>query len=236
MTSERVLALIPAKGKSVRLPRKNVIDFMGKPMLAWTLEAAAETGLFDDIVVSTEDREIAEVSKNYGASVPFVRPNKLAVDPAGVEIVALDALDRLEKLGKHYDTIMILLATSPLREAMDIEKALAQYRKEEAVSLMSVTEFEHSPYAAYKDDETSYLTPIFAEMNRLKSQELPKTYRCNGAIHILNVEFFKKYKSYTCEPLLKYVMPRERSVDIDSINDLEFAEFQFNKNIKSKNG
>jgi len=225
VTTGRVLALIPAKGKSTRLPRKNIINFCGKPLLAWTVQAALDTGLFEDVIVSTEDKEIAEVAKTFGANVPFIRPEKLAVDPAGVEVVALDALERLEVLGKNYDTIVILLPTSPLRVASDIEEAVALFRSKNAVSLMSVSEYDHSPYSAYEDDGRGYLKPIFKEMNRLKSQELPKAYRCNGAIHILNVAFFKQEQSYTCSPLLKYVMPRDRSVDIDSIEDLRFAEF-----------
>lgn len=224
--TNRTLGLIPAKGKSTRLKRKNVLDFCGKPMLSWTIEAALESGEIDDLVVSTEDPEIAEVAQQWGAEVPFVRPEKLAVDPAGVETVALDALDRLEALGRSYQRIVILLPTSPLRSAEDIRAASILFRKQRALSLMSVTAYDHSPYSAYRDsEEAGLLEPVFPEYNRIKSQELAPAWRCNGAIHILDVDFFREHKSYTCAPLLKFEMPRERSVDIDTQDDLLYAEF-----------
>ena len=224
-TDMKTLGLIPAKGKSTRLKRKNVIEFCGKPMLAWSIEAALESGEIDDLVVSTEDEEIAVVAKEWGAEVPFMRPEILAVDPAGVEIVALDALERLENLGRTYDRIIILLATSPLRNAHDIKRAAQIFEQQSGSSLMSVTQFEHSPYSAYQDTADGLLEPVFPKMNRKKSQELPPAYRCNGAIHVLDVEFFKRTKSYTCAPLLKYEMPQSRSVDIDTSDDLFYAVY-----------
>lgn len=223
--ADRTLGLIPAKGKSTRLKRKNVIDFCGKPMLAWTIEAALASGEIDDLVVSTEDDEIAEVALKWGAQVPFKRPEKLAVDPAGVEVVALDALARLEAIGQEFSRIIILLPTSPLRTAEDIRAAARHFREQKAKSLMSVTLYEHSPYSAYRDEEDGLLVPVFPEHNRKKSQELAPCWRCNGAIHILDVAFFKAHMSYTCPPLLKYEMPPDRSVDIDTQDDFDYAAY-----------
>ena len=225
------LALIPAKGKSTRLPRKNVIDFCGKPMLGWTVEAALASKLFDDVVVSTEDEEIAAISRACGATTPFMRTEKLAYDPAGVEAVALDALDRLAELGKHYDVIAILLPTCPLRGAEDLLAAMALFDARQGKSLMSVTEFEYPPLRAYQDADDGLLEPMFPGKNTLKAQELPTAYRCNGAMHILDVAFFREFRSYTCAPLIKYVMPRNRSVDIDTLEDLHYAEFVYQKRI-----
>jgi CMP-N-acetylneuraminic acid synthetase len=219
------LALIPAKGKSTRLPRKNVIDFCGKPMLAWSIEAALQSRLFEDVVVSTEDQEIANVSLAWGASVPFIRAGALARDPAGVEAVALDALERLAVLGREYDTLAILLPTCPLRTVDDVVAAMALFDRRQGKSLMSVTPFEYPPQRAYRDAPDDLLEPLFPGKERLKVQELEPTYRCNGALHILDVPFFRAGRSYTCAPLIKYVMPRERSVDIDTLDDLRFAEF-----------
>lgn len=229
LNNKRVLGVIPAKGKSTRLPRKNVIDFCGKPMIAWTIEAALHSGVIDDLIVSTEDDEIAEVAKAFGASVPFIRDDRLSVDPAGVEIVTLDAIAKLEELGSSYEKVVILLPTSPLRLAGDIVSAMQLFDEKRAKSLMSVCQYDHSPYSAYQADGESLLTPVFPDMNRKKSQELPPAYRCNGAIHILDVAFFKETKSYTCEPLLKYEMPRSRSADIDTEDDYYLAEHIFHR-------
>ncbi len=227
-----VLALIPAKGKSTRLKRKNALALCGKPMLQWTIEAAAESGVVDEIVVSTEDEEIANLAAQAGFPVPFMRDESLAVDPAGVESVALDALARLEAMGRSYEKIVILLPTSPLRTAADIKDAMALFDQKAARSLMSVTEYEHSPYSAYFEDDEGLLLPLFPDKNRLKSQELPIAYRCNGAIHILDVEFFKRTKSYTCAPLLKFCMPHERSVDVDTADDFAYAEFLLSRSTR----
>lgn len=226
---QKRLALIPAKGKSTRLPRKNVIDFCGKPMLGWTVESALASKLFDDVVVSTEDEEIAAISRACGATTPFMRAEKLAYDPAGVEAVALDALDRLAEQGMHYDVIAILLPTCPLRGVEDLLAAMDLFDARQGKSLMSVTEFEYPPLRAYQDAGDGLLEPMFPGKNTLKAQELPTAYRCNGAMHILDVAFFREFRSYTCAPLIKYVMPRNRSVDIDTLEDLHFAEFVYQK-------
>lgn len=225
LNAKSVLGVIPAKGKSTRLPRKNVLPFCGKPMIAWTIEAALESGVVDDLIVSTEDEEIAEVAMHYGAEVPFLRDESLSVDPAGVEMVTLDVIRRLEQLGRHYEKVVILLPTSPLRTAQDVTDAMTYFDRAQGKSLMSVCEYDHSPYSAYRASDDALLTPVFPELNRKKSQELPSLYRCNGAIHILDIEFFKRTQSYTCAPLLKYEMPRTRSVDIDTQEDMDFAVY-----------
>ena len=194
-----------------------------------TVEAALASQLFADVVVSTEDEEIAAIARACGATTPFMRAEKLAYDPAGVEAVALDALDRLAELGKRYDVIAILLPTCPLRGAEDLLAAMELFDARQGKSLMSVTEFEYPPLRAYQDAGDGLLAPMFPDKNNLKAQELPVAYRCNGAMHILDVAFFQQFKSYTCSPLIKYVMPRKRSVDIDTLEDLHYAQFLFHK-------
>lgn len=225
----RVLGLIPAKGGSTRLPRKNIKPLSGKPMLTWSVEAALDSGVIDELVVSTEDAEVARVAESSGAQVPFMRDPSLAVDPVGVEGVALNAIEQLEALGRYYDIIVILLPTSPLRCANHIRQAMSQFLNENARSLMSVCEFDHSPYSAYQRTASGLLEPVFPDKNRLKSQELPPAYRCNGAIHILNIPFFKEHKSYTCAPLSMYEMNRKCSVDVDTLDDFDYAEYLLSK-------
>ncbi len=224
MLKEEFLCIIPAKGASTRLKKKNIIDLCGRPLIHYTIEAALKSGLFKDIYVSTEDDEVKAVSESLGTVVPYIRPEELSRDPAGVVEVCLHMIEYLESEGEHYETLFILLPTSPLREVSDILSALEVYRGSEAKVLMSVSEYDHSPFAALKLDEKNFLSPYFPEHILKKSQEMPKAYRCNGAITILDIEEFKKKKSYYFYPMASYKMPWERSVDVDNLNDLKLAE------------
>lgn len=220
----KVLGLIPAKAGSTRLARKNVARLGGRPLIAWAAEAARASAVFDRLVLSTEDREIAEAARAIGLDVPFERPGELARDPAGVVDVALHALDALEAAGETYETLVILLPTCPFRTAEDIRAAEALYRERGATSLMSVSEFDHTPFAALAMGEDRTVTPHFPDFFGRKSQDMPAAYRPNGAIHVLDVARLRETRSYLAPPVLAYVMPRERSIDIDTLDDLHIAE------------
>ncbi|MDP7505543.1 MAG: acylneuraminate cytidylyltransferase family protein [Nitrospinota bacterium] len=224
MTQGRVLGLIPAKGGSTRLPRKNILSLGGRPLIAWTVEAARESGVIDRLIVSTEDHEVADIASSLGAEIPFMRPPELARDPAGVVDVALHVLDELERSGDRFESLIILMPTCPFRNADDIRAAYASFRENHWSFLMSVSRFGHTPFAAMGLGENDKLTPYFPNHTGKKSQELPPAYRPNGAIQILDVEAFQREKTYFGEPLFGYEMPIERSIDIDSAEDLRFAE------------
>lgn len=223
MKHKRILGVIPAKGGSTRLPKKNILPLGGKPLLQWAAESAHAAGLIDRLIVSTEDPEVAAVAKELGLDVPFLRPVTLAKDPAGVVQVTLHAIEMLRAQGEEYDEVIILLPTSPFRSAQDIVAAYRLFQDKSADFLMSVSEFSHTPYAAMTltDD---ILAPVFPELLGRKSQEMPAAYRPNGALHILNIPAFEREKSYFAQPLVGYVMPLERSVDIDTKLDLMLAE------------
>jgi len=220
----RTLALIPAKGASTRLPRKNILKLGGRPLIAWTIGACIKAKAFDRIIVSTEDREVASIAREHGAEVPFDRPGDLAVDPAGVVQVALHALEQLERGGESYDEICILLPTCPFRGTQDITNALALFRGRPEHNLMSVGPFEHTPFGAVGIDDDGTVVPCFPEFFGRKSQEMPRAFRPNGAIHILDVAWFREKRSYLEPPVIAYQMPRERSHDIDTEDDLAVAE------------
>ncbi len=219
-----MLALIPAKGASTRLKRKNVAKLGGRPLIAWTIDAAKQADVFDRIVVSTEDAEIAATAREAGAEAPFVRPSDLATDPAGVVQVALHALDELEKAGENFDEICILLPTCPFRSAQDIIDAVALFRSRSENNLMSVGPFEHTPFGAVGIDDDGIAAPFFPEFFGRKSQEMPRAFRPNGAIHVLNVAWFREKRSYIEHPVIAFQMPRDRSHDIDTREDLAVAE------------
>ena len=222
---EKVLGLIPAKGGSTRLAKKNIRQLAGRSLLAWTAEAARASGVIDRLIVSTEDDEVAAAAREIGLEVPFMRPPELARDPAGVVQVALHALDMLEAAGELYDSLVVLLPTCPLRTAADIRSAYELFIERKRPFLMSVSEFEHTPLAALGPTEDGRLEPYLPQYFGRKSQEMPKAYRPNGAVHVLDVKAFRRARSYVAQPLVGYVMPRERSFDIDTEDDLRAAEF-----------
>jgi CMP-N-acetylneuraminic acid synthetase len=219
----KVLGMIPAKGGSTRLPRKNILPLGGKPLLVWAGEALRCSGICDRIVVSTDDEEIAQVSIDAGFDVPFIRPSNLACDPAGVEQVALHCLDCLKQKGQHYDILVITLPTSPFVSSHDFRSAFDLFIQKKMDFLMSVSEYDHSPFAALKL-ENGVLIPWFSEYYGRKSQEMPIAYRCNGAIHILSISAFERTKSYTSQPLYAYKMLWPKGVDIDTPSDYQIAK------------
>lgn len=221
---KEILILLPAKAASTRLKQKNMQLLGGKPLLQWAIDCAKEAQLDADILVSSESDEIVQFALSQNI-LTQQRPEKLAVDPAGVVDVALYVLSELENQGKHYQTLIILLPTCPFRTAEDVQQALQLYKQEHAHFLMSVSEYSHTPFAAMKLDESGMLDPFFPDYIGKKSQQMPKAYRANGAIHILNVETFKREKSYYAQPLIGYTMPAERSIDIDNSSDLNYAHF-----------
>ncbi len=228
------LGLIPAKGCSSRFARKNIRYLGDKPLLAWAAEAARDSGVIDRLILSTEDREVADIAESFGIEVPFLRPKELASDPAGVSDTALHAIEQLEALGEYYRTLVILLPTCPLRTAEDIQAAYQMFLQKNRPFLMSVSEFSHTPLAALQQSADGTLDPFMPQYFGRKSQEMPPAYRPNGAIHVLDVEAFKRERSYLANPLVGYVMPLERSIDIDTEEDLKAAELRLALNAPSR--
>ena len=227
------LGLIPAKGSSTRFARKNIRYLGDKPLLAWAAEAARESGVIDRLILSTEDSEVAEIAESFGIEVPFLRPRELARDPAGVADTALHAIEQMEAVGEHYRTLVILLPTCPLRTADDIRAAYQLFLQKDRPFVMSVSEFSHTPLAALQQSADGTLDPYMPQYFGRKSQEMPPAYRPNGAIHVLDIEAFKRERSYFGAPLVGYVMPLERSIDIDTEDDLRAAELRLALNLPS---
>lgn len=223
-----VLALIPAKEGSRRLPAKNVMPLAGATLLERTIHSASKSGLFRRIFVSTESTHVAEIARKAGIEIPFMRPDSLARDPAGVVDVALHVLDELELRGEKFDTLVILLPTSPFRHAKDICGAMDCYLRGDCRFLMSVVKEVHSPLASLVR-EKECLLPLHPEwLNSTGARAtaaLPDLVRCNGAITIVDVASFRRERNYYSYPLAAYEMPLERSLDIDTPIEFEFAEF-----------
>jgi CMP-N-acetylneuraminic acid synthetase len=233
------LAIIPARYGSKGIPRKNVVDFCGKPMIQYTLEAALESKYIDQILVTTDDSEVLKISSNLGIINSYVRPVNLASDTAAMSDVVIHALDWFkEQNGSYPDTFILLQPTSPLRNSSDIDGAIKLFMKEQANSLISVHELSEHPYESLKLNENEWNYIDQPDKKVFRRQDYSNNfYYINGAIYILNTEFFLKNKNFLEKGISKiYEMPKIRGIDIDTILDLEIAKFLFsNPNFSIQN-
>lgn len=216
------LAIIPARGGSKRLPRKNVLDLAGKPLISWSIEAGLRSKYIDKVVVTSDDKEILDISKRLSASI-IQRPDELASDMA----TTFDAIKHtIENIQKRYDYIVLLQATSPLRDEKDIDKAIELLEQKDADAIVSVCEMDHSPLWSNTLDTTLSMNNFLKdEVLNKRSQDLQKYYRLNGAIYICKTEQLLQEKSFFLkESIFAYKMSRENSVDIDEAIDFEIAK------------
>lgn len=223
MTATRVLGLIPAKGGSTRFPKKNIAMLCGKSLLERAAIVLKDARVVDDIVVSTESGEVRAVAEQLGLDVPFTRPPELAKDPAGVVDVLCHALSELSAQAREYKAAVVCLPTCPLRSPEDI-RAAWDLHIESGRTVMSINAFPHTPFAAMKRLDSGLMQPWFPEFWGRKSQDMPRAYRPNGAVHVVSVAEFQKTGSMLGPPVLGYEMPQERSIDVDTEADLAEAE------------
>jgi CMP-N-acetylneuraminic acid synthetase len=218
---KKILAIITARGGSKRLPNKNVLPLSDKPLIQWSIESALESKYVDTCIVSTDSTKIAEISKNAGAAVPFIRPLELANDTASSFDVIVHAMNNCES----HDYILLLQPTSPLRTAIDIDNAIEAITKN-VKAVVSVCETEHSPlWANTLPKDLSMRDFIRPEIKNKRSQDLDTYYRLNGAIYIGEPGYFKKNKGFFGHETVASIMTTENSIDIDTQLDFDFANF-----------
>lgn len=225
-----LLGIIPARGGSKGIPRKNIKPLNGKPLINYTIDAALASQVFDRLIVSTEDPEIAEVSRQAGADVPFIRPVELATDEARGRDVLLHAMDWVGRHDKVYDLVMVLQPTSPLRQATDIIGALELLISKNGKAVVSVCEVEHHPWWCNTlPEDLSMKDFLPGKALHTNRQQLPRYYRLNGAIYCGFWDFVFSNRSWYGNGTYAFVMPRERSVDIDTHIDWELAKILLDK-------
>ncbi len=223
LASARVLAIVPARGGSKGLARKNVRPFLGRPLIVHSIDAALGCPLVDLCVVSTEDAEIRSVALEGGARV-IDRPPELATDGASSSDVVLHALDVLAAEGAVPDVVVLLQPTSPLRNAKHLTDCLDRFLASDAESSLSVTRVEHHPYKNFCM-ENGELIPLFnASYLHMPRQDLPDVFRQNGAIYAVRRDSFLRTHSFYVPPAQPYPMSQNESVDIDTLMEFEFAE------------
>lgn len=226
-----MIAIIPARGGSKGLPGKNIKPLNGLPMIGYAIREAQQSTFISDIIVSTDSPDIANVAKELGASVPFLRPDKLAGDTSSAIDVYIYTIDRLNnEYGFSIENFVVLQPTSPLRTTEDIDGALATFFDQQAESVISVTEAAHPPVWAKKINEEGILKNYFPEYaSNQNRQEINTAYMPNGAVFAFNYLKLKSEYGYYFEKTYPFIMPANRSVDVDTYLDFEFAEFLMKK-------
>jgi CMP-N,N'-diacetyllegionaminic acid synthase len=216
------LAIIPARGGSKRLSRKNILPLLGKPLIGWTIEQAKKSKYLDRIIVSTEDEEISEVSKSFGAEV-LKRPEDLAQDDTPTSDVIIHVIENLEKEGFKYDFIVLLEPTSPLRKDDDIDNAIEVISNNSyAYSLVSLGEIhlEHPEYVKILGDDGFIYPYCENNIKYHRRQDLPKAYFPYGVVYICKTEIFKEKRTFYMEKTIPYIIDRWQNYEIDDIYDL----------------
>ncbi len=220
IAGRKVLGVIPARGGSKGVPRKNIRIVGGKPLIAWTIEQAQKSRFIDRLILSSEDPEIIRVAQQWGCDAPFVRPKELAEDDTpGIEPV-FDALDRVS----GYEWVVLLQPTSPLRTASDIDGCLELCAARKADACVSVSATNHHPYWVYALQADGRLEPYVKTLVPAVRQDLPAAYVLNGAVYAARCSWLRSTKEFVNNETVGFVMPPERSLDIDTPLDIKIAE------------
>jgi N-acylneuraminate cytidylyltransferase/CMP-N,N'-diacetyllegionaminic acid synthase len=229
----KVLAIIPARGGSKGVPRKNIIEINGKPLINYTIEtglSAKKKGLIQELIVSTDDKEIANISLDAGATVPFLRPDYLSNDTAKSVDVMIHAYEFYKDKGIIFDTILLLQPTTPLRTVEDIDSSLQVFKKNKATSLISCYKEEYiCDLVSYHKHGDFGIALNEGHNKGGRRQELEDLYVRNGAIYITTVEqMIENHRVFDDVPAL-YVMPKDRSINIDCMDDVELLRWKLSK-------
>lgn len=227
--NQKLLALIPARGGSKGIKDKNIIQLAGKPLIAYSIEAAKKSKYIDSIVVTTDSEKIAEVAKIYGARVPFLRPKEFAADESKTIDAVLHAIKTLNIMKETYDVLVLLQPTQPLRSVEDIDNAIDIYYKNHEAALVSVSVVDDSPLLIRSIDNDGKLINLLSLNSTCRRQDMPKYYKVNGCIYINRIYDLDENTSFN-DNSIPYIMRKEHSIDIDELSDLYLAEYYLKNN------
>jgi pseudaminic acid cytidylyltransferase len=221
------LAIIPARGGSKRIPRKNVKDFLGKPIIAHSIEAAIKSGLFDEVMVSTDDEEIAKIARTFGAKVPFLRSNKNADDYATTFDVIKEVVSKYESLNKTFDYTCCLYACAPFVTANKLTCAFELLQKENFDSVLPITAFGFPVQKAFKIDKTNKTAFFYPEFSLTRSQDLEQSYHDVGQFYWMNTNKCLQKKAVITDNTGSIVISEMEAQDIDTELDWKLAELKY---------
>lgn len=219
------IAIIPARGGSKRIPRKNIKDFLGKPIIAYSIEAALRSGLFDEVMVSTEDEEIATIAEQYGAKVPFLRSEKNADDFSGPGDVVFEVLEAYENLGKKFQVGCCILATSPLLKYENLKFGYDKLLNNSFDSIITVSKFSYPIWRSLSVEETGQIRFNFPEFITSRSQDLPNSFHDSGQFYFFKIPQFNVLENKNVFGLNKgcIEITESETQDIDTIEDWDLA-------------
>lgn len=223
---DHAIAIIPARGGSKRVPGKNILPLAGKPLIAYTIEAALTSALFGRVVVSTDSEEIADVARTNGADVPFLRSSQISDDVTPVSAATADALERLDPDGTQYKIVAQLMANCPLRTAADLVSSYKQFSETRSDAQISVVRYGwQNPWWAMRRDAGSFaLDPLFPREMSARSQDLPELFCPTGAIWWGKTSVIREQRTFHIPGRTGWEISWQHGVDIDTPEDMEFAE------------
>lgn len=221
------LCVIPARGGSKRIPRKNIKSFCGQEIIGYSIKAAFDSECFDQVIVSTDDGEIAEIARSFGASVPFVRPIELANDYAATLAVIAHAVDWFDEQGQSPSEVCCIYATAPFVRAVSIKKAYNQLQHEEIDYCFSTTSFSFPIQRAIKVTDKSRIEMFYPEYLEIRSQDLEESYHDAGQFYWGKAEAFKQKKPLFSETSSPFILPRHLVQDLDTLEDWKRAELMY---------
>jgi N-acylneuraminate cytidylyltransferase len=222
----RTLAIITARGGSKRIPRKNIKEFCSKPIIAYSIEAALKSGVFDEVMISTEDKEIAQISEGFGAKVPFFRSEKTASDYATTADVLLEVLDEYEKRGMHFDMACCIYPTAPFITSERLKEAVETLRKSDADTPIPVVGFSYPPQRALVIED-GRLVFKYPEYLVARSQDLEKHYHDAGQFYVFKTKAFKETGNLMKGNIIPMVLDEMEVQDIDTQHDWELAQVKY---------
>ncbi|MCQ2081152.1 MAG: pseudaminic acid cytidylyltransferase [Lachnospiraceae bacterium] len=227
------LAIITARGGSKRIPRKNILPFLGQPILAYSIKAALESGMFDEVMVSTEDDEIATIAKEYGASIPFMRSKETSNDFAGTADVLLEVLSEYKKIGMEFDTMCCIYPTAPFVTKEKLKEAINMLEDSDAETLIPVVRFSYPPQRALvcEDNRLKFKYPEFINS---RSQDLEPHFHDAGQFYLVKVDKFIKNKELMVGNIIPYEQSELEVQDIDNMSDWKIAEIKYQSMIDSR--
>lgn len=224
----KLLCIIPARGGSKRIPHKNIKPFKGRPIISYAIEAALKSGVADEVMVSTDDLEIAEVAKQYGASFPFKRSDVTANDTAGVADVLVEVVSEYERRGEHFDYVMCVFAICPLIKHENIKKAYDMLlANPEAESITTMEAYSYPPQRCLEINEAGFAVMPHPEYYQWRSQDLPKQYHDSCQFAIFKTEALMRDKKMYTQHTLPFVLSELESQDIDTETDWALSEMKY---------
>lgn len=231
--SEKAIAIITARGGSKRIPKKNIKEFCGKPIIAYSIRAALDSGIFDEVMVSTDSEEIAEIAREYGAKVPFMRSAKTSDDFATTADVLMEVLERYQEIGRTFDVMSCIYPTAPFVTPQKLQSAYDTLTKEHAVMAMPVVAFSYPPQRSYIL-QGNMLKMKWKENYNKRSQDLEKMYHDAGQFYMYQVEAFIRLKGQMTESIVPVIVDEMDVQDIDNESDWKLAELKYQM-IKMRN-